>query len=111
MRHGQMACMQEYPLLPDECTTMAEVRAGVDQTDRELVALLERRFGYMRAAARIKPSRDAVRDEDRKAAVVDAVRLAAQHASLPADQIADIWDGLVEASIAYEMEHWEAIRA
>ena len=39
--------------LPEDCQTMLDVRAGVDQTDRELVALLERRFGYMRAAARM----------------------------------------------------------
>ena len=36
--------------LPDQCETMADVRAGVDQVDRELVALLVRRFGYMDAA-------------------------------------------------------------
>eukprot|EP01037_Dinobryon_pediforme_P032470 gene32470-37425_t len=46
-----------------DCTTMIEVRAGVDQVDRELVALLARRFAYMDAAARIKPARTAVRDE------------------------------------------------
>ena len=53
---------------------MAEVRAGVDQVDRELVALLARRFAYMDAAARIKPTRDAVRDEARKAQVIANVR-------------------------------------
>jgi len=32
-------------ILPgQQCKTMAEVRAGVDQVDRELVALLRRRF-------------------------------------------------------------------
>ncbi|WP_228009084.1 hypothetical protein [Cyanobium sp. LEGE 06113] len=39
------------PKLPEACTTMAEVREGVDALDRELVALLATRFGYMRAAA------------------------------------------------------------
>ena len=46
---------------PADCTTMAEVRTGVDRLDRALVALLGRRFGYMRAAARIKPERAHVR--------------------------------------------------
>src|SRR3546814_9475524 len=50
---------------PEQCETMTEVRAGVDQVDRELVALLVRRFGYMDAAARIKTDRDTVRDEAR----------------------------------------------
>ena len=93
-----------------DCTTMAEVRAGVDQLDRELVAALARRFAYMDAAARIKPSREAVRDEARKRQVIANVRLAAREAGLPEDALADLWDGLVEASIAYEFEAFDARR-
>ena len=86
-----------------DCTTMAEVRAGVDQVDRELVAALARRFAYMDAAARIKPTRDAVRDEGRKAQVIANIRAHARAAGLPEDALAQLWDGLVEASIAYEL--------
>ena len=53
---------------------MIEVRVGVDAVDRELVALLKRRFGYMDAAARIKPERGHVRDDVRKAQVIANVR-------------------------------------
>ncbi|WP_419809008.1 chorismate mutase [Sphingomonas sp.] len=91
-----------------DCTTMAEVRAGVDQVDQELVALLARRFAYMDAAARIKPSRDAVRDEARKAQVIDNVRALARAAGLPEAVLADLWDRLVEASIAYELAAYDA---
>ena len=86
-----------------ECTTMTEVRAGVDAVDRELVALLRRRFDYMDAAARIKPDRGQVRDEARKAEVIANARAAAEAAGLPGDAVAAIWDTLVEASIAYEL--------
>ena len=86
---------------------MAEVRAGVDATDRELMGLLERRFGYMRAAARIKADRDAVRDEVRKAEVIENARADAAGRSLPSHAIAAVWDQLVEASIAYELEEWD----
>ena len=96
--------------LPDDCETMLDVRAGVDATDRELVALLERRFGYMRAAARIKPSRDAVRDEGRKTAVIEAAVSDAKARDLPADVIAEIREQLVEGSIAYELIEWDRIR-
>jgi isochorismate pyruvate lyase len=82
---------------------MLEVRAGVDQVDRELIALLARRFAYMDAAARIKTERGAVRDEARKAQVIANARAAAEAAGLPAADIADLWERLVEASIAYEM--------
>ncbi|MBV8237328.1 MAG: chorismate mutase [Sphingomonas sp.] len=95
-------------ILPgSQCTTMAEVRAGVDQLDRELVALLRRRFDYMDAAARIKPERGAVRDEARKAQVIANARAAAEAAGLPGAAIADLWDRLVEASIAYEFEAFD----
>ena len=45
---------------PEQCQTMTDVRAGVDAVDRQVVALIARRFGYMDAAARLKPDRAAV---------------------------------------------------
>lgn len=98
------------PKAPEDCQDMKDVREGVDATDRELVALLERRFGYMRAAARIKPTRDTVRDETRKAAVIAAAVAEAQARGLPGDVIGDLWDRLVEGSIAYEFEEWDRTR-
>ena len=89
------------------CTTMTQVRAGVDQVDRELVALLRRRFDYMDAAARIKPAREHVRDEARKAQVIANARAAAEAAGMPGAAIAQLFEGLVEASIAYELEAFD----
>lgn len=102
--------MTDKPLSPEDCTTMIEVRAGVDALDRALVDLLATRFGYMRAAARIKQSRDAVRDEERKASVIAAAVAGAEARGIPGDVIADIWERLVEGSIAYEFTEWDRIR-
>ncbi len=96
---------------PDKCMTMEEVRGGVDETDRALMELLDRRFGYMRAAARIKQDRNTVRDEDRKASVIAAAREDAEERGLPAGAIAEVWGDLVEASIAYEFVEWDRLRA
>ncbi|MBC9034072.1 chorismate mutase [Sphingomonas sp. JC676] len=92
---------------PQNCTSMTEVRAGVDAVDRALIGLLQRRFGYMDAAARIKPERGLVRDEARKAQVIENVRAHARAAGIPEAPIADLWDRLVEASIAYELEKFD----
>lgn len=89
---------------------MQEVRKGVDATDRELVALLKRRFGYMQAAARIKPTRDKVRDEERKASVIAAAIKESEAHGIPSEIIADIWERLVEGSIAYELDVWDKTR-
>jgi isochorismate pyruvate lyase len=89
---------------------MDEVRQGVDALDAQLVDLLAQRFGYMRAAARIKPERGQVRDEKRKAEVIAKVRARAETLGLPGDLLAELWDRLVEGSIAYEFEHWDDAR-
>lgn len=94
-----------------DCTTMAEVRRGVDAVDAALIALLRRRFDYMDAAARIKPDRASVRDETRKAAVIANARAAARAAGIPDEPIGEIWDRLVEASIAYEFEAFDRLRS
>ena len=99
--------MTETTIDPADCTTMAEVRAGVDAVDRALVDLLARRFGYMDAAARIKPERGDVRDEARKAAVIDAAAARAEAQGLPAEAIRALWDRLVESSIAYEFDRFD----
>ena len=97
--------------LPDQCETMADVRAGVDQVDRELVALLVRRFGYMDAAARIKTERSAVRDEPRKAQVLDNVAREAESAGLEPERLRAVWSELIEQSIAHELTRWDELKA
>lgn len=96
--------------LPEHCETMIDVRAGVDHIDRELVALLVRRFAYMDAAARIKTDKSAVRNEARKAEVLDNVAREAERAGLPPERVRAIWDELVEQSIAYEATEWDRRR-
>jgi isochorismate pyruvate lyase len=97
-------------LSPADCTTMTEVRAGVDAVDRQIVALLALRFGYMDAAARIKPAREAVRDEWRKADVLAKVEDEATAADIDAALVARLYEDLIETSIAHELRRWNAIR-
>lgn len=101
---------QNVPLAAEDCQTMADVRAAVDAVDADLVRLLVRRFAYMRAAARIKPERGQVRDESRKAEVIANAAALAGELGLPAAVIADMWERLVEGSIAYELDAWDTGR-
>ena len=81
-----------------------------DEVDRAIVDLLALRFGYMEAAARIKPSRDKVRDEARKADVLAKVDAAADEAGLDRALLARLYEELIEASIAYELEEFDRTR-
>ena len=95
---------------PADCTDMFHVRAGVDEVDRQLVALLARRFGYMDAAARIKPTREAVRDEWRKADVKAKVDAAAAAAGVDRKLVERLYEDLIETSIAHELVGWDINR-
>ena len=95
---------------PADCQSMTEVRAGVDDVDRQVVALLKRRFGYMDAAARIKPDRSAVRDEWRKADVLAKVDGTAASLGVDRALLARLYEDLIETSIAHELEVFDRTR-
>ena len=95
---------------PQDCQTMAEVREGVDALDRELVRLLVTRQGYMDAAARIKPNRDAVYDAARIEDVVEKVLAEAKRSGLSADIAEPVWRKLIERCIAHEFDRFDATR-
>jgi isochorismate pyruvate lyase len=102
--------MTKLRVPPADCTTMAEVRHGIDRLDEQIVALIAERFRYMEAAARIKPHRASVRDEARKAEVIGNARRIARAEGSPAESVAELYERLVEASIAYEFEYFDATR-
>jgi isochorismate pyruvate lyase len=101
------ASMTSERISPADCGDMAQVRRGVDALDAQIVALIGERFRYMDAAARIKPVREAVRDEARKAQVLANVAAHAEGSGVPAEVAADLYERLVEASIAYELDRFD----
>ena len=127
MRGGDMACAvrkvnldrvladardagMDERVKPADCRDMAEVRAGVDALDEQIVALIGERFRYMDAAARIKPDREAVRDEARKADVLAKVAAHARGSGVPDELAAGLYERLIEASIAYELQRFDELR-
>lgn len=95
---------------PNSVSTMAEVRANIDALDRSIVRLLRKRLDFIEAAARIKQSRDAVRDEARKADVINKARLEAERIGLPTDLVEQLYEQLIEYSIAHEFVRFDEIR-
>jgi isochorismate pyruvate lyase len=91
------------------CANMAEVREAIDAIDRDLVALLADRLHFIAEAARIKGSRDLVRDDARVADVLTKVRAAAMEKKADADLIVAVFRELVERSIAREFELFDGL--
>lgn len=89
--------------LPHECTNIAEVRNEIDNIDREIVALLSRRFGYVREVVKYKEKTDAgIEASDRRAAVIDSRRKWAAEAGIDPDVVGGIYTSLIEYFISEE---------
>ncbi len=96
--------------LAKDCTTMKEVRAGVDALDRELVALIALRQSYMSAAARIKTDRNTVHDAARIEEVVAKVKTEAHLQGLCIEIAEPVWREMIKQSITYELKEWDKLR-
>ncbi len=88
---------------PQDCTTMAEIRAEIDRLDEELVALFAQRTGFIDRAGEIKsgiglPARIDARVEE----VVSNVRRHAAAHGLPPDKLEKLWRKLIDWSIERE---------
>jgi chorismate mutase len=58
-----------------------------------------------------RPTAGSVRDEARKAEVLDNVAREAEAAGLEPERLRAVWNELVEQSIAYEATRWDRLRA
>lgn len=88
---------------PGACTSMADVRAGIDRIDRQLVDLIAERFGYVERAWEIKLAEAAPANVPwRNQQVIDRVRARAEERGLPADLVEALWRQMIGWFIQYE---------
>jgi isochorismate pyruvate lyase len=94
---------------PDECQSLSEVRTEIDRIDREILALLGRRAGYVHAAARFKESEEAVAAPERQAAVFRTRREWALAEDLDPEFVERLYRELIAYFIEREREHWKTL--
>lgn len=93
---------------PNDCETIAEIRAEIDALDRQVIALLGQRFAYVKAAAKFKTSETSVRAPERFAAMLEQRRVWAAAAGLDPEAIANLYGDLVNHFIEAELKHWQS---
>ena len=93
------------------CESMAVVRAEIDALDRQIVALLAGRLHYIDEAARIKQSREQVRDEARIADVLAKVEAEARRLGAEPKVVGAAYQALVEASIGHELDVFDRLKS
>ncbi|HVW08548.1 MAG TPA: chorismate mutase [Bryobacteraceae bacterium] len=97
--------------LPDRCTSLDEIRAGMDAIDRQIISLIADRVAYVRAAAKFKTSSANVAAPDRVAAVLETRREWAEAKGLSGDVVESLYRDLVTYCVSEEHKQWEANRA
>ncbi|MBI4185229.1 MAG: chorismate mutase [Proteobacteria bacterium] len=92
------------------CPSLAEVRAGIDRIDREIVRLLVERQGYVRQAARLKERRADVIVPERIEEIAARVRALAEAEGGDPDLVERIFRALVQSYIDFEFAEWDRRR-
>jgi len=87
---------------PADCRTKEDVRAEIDRLDRELIALLAERFGYVRRMAEIKREPAEAHAQNRIDDVLDKVVAEAEAAGLDGGLIRAMWRSLIDWNVEYE---------
>ncbi|MGP1384127.1 MAG: isochorismate lyase [Thainema sp.] len=94
---------------PDDCQNMADIRAEIDQIDRQVIALIGERFAYVKAASKFKTSETDVKAPERVQAMLQQRRTWAEEAGLSADVIEKLYRDLVDYFIEEEAQYWRQI--
>lgn len=92
---------------PEHCSSLAEIRAGIDRLDREIVALLAARGRYVAAAARFKHSAVEVQAPARVEQVIAQVRALAAGHGLDAAVVERVYRALIDGLTELELQQWQ----
>ncbi|OIR06142.1 salicylate biosynthesis protein PchB [mine drainage metagenome] len=88
------------------CQSLTEIRDNIDRLDRQIVALLCERQGYVGQAAAFKPTRSDVVVPERIEEIVGKVRALAAERGGSADLMERIYRAMIDAYIAFEDRRW-----
>ncbi|NQZ10397.1 MAG: isochorismate lyase [Algicola sp.] len=91
---------------PADCTGMKDIRTEIDAMDRDIIAILGKRFEYVKAAAKFKTSETSVKAPERFAAMLEQRREWAKEKGLSPDAIEKMYRDLVNHFINEEMVKW-----
>jgi isochorismate pyruvate lyase len=94
--------------LPEECANMPDIRAEIDQLDRQIIAVLGKRFAYIKAAAKFKTSQTSVKAPERVKAMLQQRRLWAEAEGLNPDVIEQMYQNLVNYFLEEELQRWRS---
>ncbi|KAH7911327.1 chorismate mutase [Hygrophoropsis aurantiaca] len=84
------------------CSSLDQVRAGIDDIDAQLLALLSQRAAYVREATRFKATLDTVDVPSRDQEVIQGAEANATRYHLPQTIAREVFTAIINASVPFE---------
>ncbi len=93
-------------IAPEDCKNLDEIRTGMDEIDRQVIALFAQRVAFVRAAAKFKKTAAEVSAPERVQAVLNTRKDWAEQAGLDGAVIQSIYRDLVAYCVSEERKSW-----
>jgi isochorismate pyruvate lyase len=91
---------------PEDCESIRDVRQAIDTLDHEIIRLIGRRAGYVKAAARFKTGEGSVRAPERRRTMLETRRRWAVENGLDPHVIEGLYSNLVSYFVDRELDEW-----
>ena len=94
---------------PEACTSLADIRAGIDHHDRQIFEALVERLGYVKAAVQFKANEQAIPAPERVAAMLEQRLEWAVGAGFDTQFIERLYEQIIHWNIEQQILHWRTI--
>ncbi|MFC0709609.1 isochorismate lyase [Azorhizophilus paspali] len=95
---------------PRDCTSLNDVRVGIDSLDRQIFEALRQRLEYVKAAAQFKPSEESIPAPERVLTMLAERREWAEAAGYNVAFTEELFRQIIEWNIQQQILHWRATR-
>jgi len=92
------------------CNSLDDVRSNIDRIDRQIVAYLAERGGYVKQAAKFKKSKDDVRAPQRVEQVISKVVALAEELGANTDVTEQVYRAMISGFINAELAEHAALQ-
>ena len=92
---------------PHECSSLNDIREGIDSIDKEIVRLLGKRLKYVYAASNFKPTQESIPAPERVASMLTDRRLWAHKNDISEEFVTDLFKKITSWYIAEQTVFWK----
>lgn len=94
---------------PAACTSLDDIRAGIDYHDRQIFDALVDRLGYVKAAVQFKANEQAIPAPERVAAMLEQRLNWAQTAGFDAGFVKALYEQIIYWNIDQQIARWREL--